>query len=100
MPLVGGPAARPMLAPEAREALAADAGVSADGSGFRGFTFNYLVRSEERVDAVLADAERAGGTIAKAAERAPWGGYSGYFADPDGYLWKVVSGAGQQPYAE
>jgi len=80
-----------------REALAGDAGVAADGSGFRGITFSYIVRSEEQVDAVLAEAKRAGGKIAKPAERQQWGGYSGYFTDPDGYLWKVAAGAGEQP---
>ncbi|MGH2607169.1 MAG: VOC family protein, partial [Anaerolineales bacterium] len=79
------------------DALAGDAGVSVEGSGFRGMTLSYIVRSEGRVDAVLAEAERAGGKIAKPAERAPWGGYFGYFTDPDGYLWKVVGGAGEQP---
>jgi uncharacterized protein len=82
------------------EVLADDAGVPPDGSGFRGITFSYIVRSEERVDAVLAEAERAGGEIAKPAQRARWGGYFGYFADPDGHLWKVVAGAGDQPFAE
>jgi uncharacterized protein len=74
------------------DALAADAGVTVDGSGFRGFTLNYIVPSAERVDAMLAEAERAGGTIAKPAQRVPYG-YFGYFADPDGYLWKVAAGA-------
>lgn len=60
---------------------------------------SYIVRSQERVDAVLAEAERAGGTIARPAQRAAWGGYFGYFADRDGYLWKVAAGAGEQPYA-
>jgi catechol 2,3-dioxygenase-like lactoylglutathione lyase family enzyme len=83
------------------DGLADDAGVAADSSGFRGITFSYIVRSEERVDEVLAQAERAGGTIAKPAEGASWGGYSGYFADPDGYLWKVAaSDASQAPYSE
>jgi len=41
-----------------------------------------------------------GGKIVKPAERSPWGGSSGYFADPDGYLWKAASGSGQQPFAE
>jgi catechol 2,3-dioxygenase-like lactoylglutathione lyase family enzyme len=82
------------------DALADDAGVAAAGSGFRGFTLSYLVRSEERVDAVLAEAERAGGKIARPAQRAPWGGRFGYFTDPDGYLWKVASGVGEQPFAE
>ena len=82
-----------------RDALAGDAGVAADGSGFRGITFSYIVPSEERVDAVLAEAERAGGKIAKPAQGAAWGGYFGYFTDPDGYLWKVVAGAGELPSA-
>ena len=82
------------------DSLAGDAGVPAEGNGFRGVTLSYLVRSEERVAEVLAEAERAGGKIVKAAERAQWGGTSGYFADPDGYLWKVASGSGQQPFAE
>lgn len=74
-------------------ALAADAGVAPDGNGFRGITLNYFVPSTERVDEVLAQAKRAGGKIAKPAQRSQWGGYFGYFADPDGYLWKVVSTA-------
>jgi catechol 2,3-dioxygenase-like lactoylglutathione lyase family enzyme len=68
------------------DAVAEDAGVPPEGSGFRGVTFAYHIRSEDRVDDVLAEAERAGGTIVKPAARAEWGGYSGYFADPDGYL--------------
>ena len=80
--------------------LANDAGVPHDGSGFRGVTFSYLVRSEARVDEILAEAERAGGKIIRPAQRAQWGGYFGYFADPDGYLWKVAAGAGEQPFAE
>jgi uncharacterized protein len=83
-----------------RKVLADDAGVDPVGSGFRGVTFSYVVRSQERVDAVLAEAERAGGTIAKPAQKARWGGYFGYFADPDGNLWKIVAGDGDQPYAE
>ncbi len=84
-----------------RAMLAADAGVTGDGSGFRGVTLSYIVRSDDRVTAVLAEAERAGGTITKPAESAQWGGCSGYFADPDGYLWKVAAGTGDdQPYAE
>jgi catechol 2,3-dioxygenase-like lactoylglutathione lyase family enzyme len=82
------------------DSLAGDAGVAPEGSGFRGVTFSYLVRSDERVAEVLAEAERAGGTITKPAEVAAWGGASGIFADPDGYLWKVASGAGAQPFAE
>jgi uncharacterized protein len=83
-----------------REVLADDAGVAADGDGFRAVTFSYIVHADERVDAVLAEAERAGGEIVRPAQQARWGGYFGYFADPDGNLWKVVAGAGDQPYAE
>lgn len=70
-------------------ALAADAGVTADSSGFECFTLSALVGSAGEVDALLVRAGRAGGTILKPSKRAFWGGYSGYFADPDGHLWKV-----------
>jgi len=73
-----------------REALAADATVPADGAGFAGFTLAHNVRSREEVDALLAQAETAGATIIKPAQDADWGGYSGYFADPDGFLWEVA----------
>jgi uncharacterized protein len=76
-----------------RKALAKDAGVSADGNGFRGFTLSHTVASGEQVDQLLAQAARAGGKIAKPAQAAPWGGYSGYFADPDGNLWKLAAPA-------
>ncbi len=82
------------------QALAQDAGVTADGAGFRGFAFSYIVRSDARVDAILAEAENAGGRVVVPAQRAQWGGYYGYFADPDGFLWKVVAGEGDRPYAE
>ena len=80
--------------------LAADAGVPAEGSGFRGVTLAYNVRSEERVDAVLAEAERAGGTVVQPSRRTQWGGYSGYFADPEGHLWEVATGATRLPFSE
>lgn len=76
-----------------RRALAHDAGVDADGSGFAGVTFNFFVIADSKVDDVLTQVEKAGGTIARPAQKAQWGGYFGYFADPDGYLWKVVSTA-------
>ena len=72
------------------EAAAQDAGVSSEGSGFRGVSFHYIVPSREAVDEVIAKAVAAGGSIVKAAAAAH-GGYGGYFSDPDGYLWKVVS---------
>lgn len=73
------------------DAVAGDAGVTPEGDGFRGISLHYLVPSAERVDELLAQAEKAGGSIVKAAEQAQWGGYFGYFSDPDGYLWKVAS---------
>jgi uncharacterized protein len=82
------------------DSLAEDARVSPEGAGFRGVTLAYNVRSEERVDEVLAEAERAGASIVKPAEHTFWGGYSGYFADPEGYLWEVATGATNLPFAE
>lgn len=73
-----------------REELAADADVAAEGSGFRGFTLAHNVESEGAVDSVLNEAEAAGADIVKPAEATDWGGYSGYFADPDGFLWEVA----------
>jgi catechol 2,3-dioxygenase-like lactoylglutathione lyase family enzyme len=57
---------------------------------FPGFTLGHCVRQKEQVDAVLAQAERAGGIISKKPATASWGGYSGYFQDPDGYSWEVL----------
>ena len=80
--------------------LAADANVPADGTGFRGVTLAHNVRSEERVEEVLGEAERAGGKVVKPAQRTSWGGYGGYFADPESYLWEVATGATQLPFSE
>ena len=76
-----------------RGAAAQDAGVSPEGSGFRGVSFHYIVDSREAVDEIMASAVAAGGAIVKEAESAQWGGYSGYFSDPDGYLWKAATSA-------
>ena len=73
-----------------REALAADVGIDADGSGFSGVTLAHNVRAREEVDALLEVAVAAGATLVKPAEDTFWGGYSGYFADPEGYLWEVA----------
>ncbi len=73
-----------------RADLAADAKVSAEGNGFTGFAMAHNVKSKEEVDAVLKQAGSAGATIIKQAQDAIWGGYSGYFSDPDGYLWEVA----------
>jgi uncharacterized protein len=75
-----------------REAAAKDAGVSPEGSGFRGVSFHYIVPSREEVDEVMGKAVTAGGGVVKQAAASPWG-YFGYFSDPDGYLWKVASAA-------
>jgi catechol 2,3-dioxygenase-like lactoylglutathione lyase family enzyme len=73
-----------------RESLACDAKVSADGSGFRGIALAHNVREKADVEAVMAQAQAAGAAVVKPAEDAPWGGRSGYFADPDGHLWEVA----------
>lgn len=73
-----------------RPALAEDAGVEDAGAAFSGVALAYNARSRAEVDAVLAEAVAAGGTLAKAAHETFWGGYSGYFADPDGHLWEVA----------
>lgn len=62
-------------------------------SRFTGITLAHNVRTRDEVDELLAKAERAGAKIEKPAQSASWGGYSGYFSDPDGYLWEVAWGA-------
>ncbi len=73
-----------------RRSLAADAKLSPEGGGFAGFTLAYNARTREEVDTTLAEAVSAGATLLKPAEDAFWGGYSGYFADPDGFAWEVA----------
>ena len=73
-----------------REELAADANVASDGAGFPGFTLAHNVRSRDAVDELLREAEASGAAIAKPAKDTDWGGYSGYFSDPDGFLWEVA----------
>ncbi|AFU01666.1 Glyoxalase/bleomycin resistance protein/dioxygenase [Nocardia brasiliensis ATCC 700358] len=85
-----------------REGLAGQVGTSPEGSGFSGLVLTYVVRSEERVAEIVAEAEKAGATVLKPAGALPWGGYGGSFADPDGYIWSLgYSAEGtDQPYAE
>ncbi|MET7804384.1 VOC family protein [Micromonospora chersina] len=85
-----------------REGLAGQVGADPEGSGFSGLVLTYVVRSEARVDEIIAEAEKAGATILKPAGALPWGGYGGSFADPDGYIWSLgYSNQGtDQPYAE
>lgn len=73
-----------------REALAEDAMVSAEGNGFEGFSLAYNVSSEAEAEAVIAQAVAAGATLVKPAQKVFWGGFSGYFKDPDGHLWEVA----------
>jgi uncharacterized protein len=86
------------LSPESL--LTGDAGIQELGSGFRGVTLSYLVRDDNAVDRVMGEAESAGGTIVRKPQAAKYGGYFGYFADPDGYLWKVATGSDQTHNAE
>jgi catechol 2,3-dioxygenase-like lactoylglutathione lyase family enzyme len=73
-----------------RESLAEDAAVSPDGSGFPGFTLSHNVASESEVDLTIEQAVSAGATLVKPPLKVFWGGYSGYFKDPDGNLWEVA----------
>lgn len=70
--------------------LAADAGVPSEGAGFSAFSLAHNVGSKAEVEAVLKHAQDAGARILKPAQDTEWGGYSGYFADPDGFLWEVA----------
>jgi uncharacterized protein len=72
-----------------RASLAEDSAVS-DSGGWGGITLAYNVRSPAEADAVLADAEAAGGTILRPGSETFWGGYSGIFADPEGHPWEVA----------
>ena len=73
-----------------RSALAEDARLSAEAGGFGGVTIAHNVRERTDVDRVLDEARAAGATILKSGEDVFWGGYSGYFADPDGHPWEVA----------
>jgi predicted lactoylglutathione lyase len=76
-----------------RDKLLAENGLG-PAEGASTVTLGYLVRSPEEADALLAEAEAAGGTITRPAERMFWGGYSGTFADPDGHAWEVAHNEG------
>jgi catechol 2,3-dioxygenase-like lactoylglutathione lyase family enzyme len=73
-----------------REKLAEDALVPSEGNGFSGITMAHNVQSEAEVDAIIADLKAKGVKIVKEPQKVFWGGYSSYFADPDGYLWEVA----------
>ena len=73
-----------------RDKLAEDATVPDNGSGFSGITLAHNEPSPEAVDKTFAEALKAGAKAVKQPQKVFWGGYSGYFADPDGYLWEVA----------
>ena len=73
-----------------RDALAEDACVAPTQPGFSGVTLACNLASEEAVDAMLPHAVACGAVLNKAGQKVFWGGYSGYFADPDGHLWEVA----------
>ena len=79
-----------VLALWGREAQIEDAGADALWTGNGGIVVAQNVASEHEVDAVLARAEKAGAAILKAGTKTFWGGYNGYFADPDGHLWEIA----------
>jgi uncharacterized protein len=77
-----------------RSELAKDANIdvnpSLENAQFLGIALAYNARTRNEVDSVLCEAKNAGAKILKPAQEAFWGGYSGYFADPDGFLWEVA----------
>lgn len=79
-----------VLALFSRTELAKDAQVLAEGQGFGGISLALCARSRVEVDDVLAQAKKAGAKILKPAQDVFWGGYSGYFADPDGHPWEIA----------
>ncbi len=79
-----------ILALYPKTALAKDAKVSLSPSSPAEFSIGHIVKSKQEVDAVMKQAERAGATITDPAHDRFWGGYSGYFQDPDGHLWEIA----------
>ena len=73
--------------------LVKDIGVAGEGIGFGGITIAHNTREKSEVDEIMEKVRGAGGKIVKQPTEAFWGGYSGYFADPDGHLWEVAWGA-------
>lgn len=73
-----------------RDKLAEDATVADTAPGFSGITLAHNLRSEAEVDALAAHAVACGARLVKAPHKVFWGGYSGYFADPDGHLWEIA----------
>lgn len=79
-----------ILALYPRPALAKDAKVSLSTSGPSELSIGHIVGSKEEVDAIMEQADKAGARITDSAHDRFWGGYSGYFQDPDGHLWEIA----------
>ena len=77
-----------------RKSLAADSGLPMYASSPPGFSIGHNVASETEVNDVMRQAERAGARIVKPAQKTFYGGYAGYFQDPDGHLWEVAFNPG------
>lgn len=90
----------PQLALFPREELAKDARINGEGSGFSGVTLAQNFNTSREVDNLIDLAVKSGGTLIKAAEPVYWGGYSGYFSDPDGHLWEVACGSAEYAQEE
>lgn len=73
-----------------RSSMAADTGLPLHNAPHGAVTLGHNLNSPEEVDELMAQAHNAGATIVKTAQKTFWGGYAGYFQDPDGYLWEVV----------
>jgi catechol 2,3-dioxygenase-like lactoylglutathione lyase family enzyme len=73
-----------------RESIAHDSGIAIGPASATEFTIGHNVSSKSEVDSVMAQASMAGATIVKPAQDTFWGGYAGYFQDPDRHLWEVV----------
>lgn len=77
-----------------REQFEAEVGAITTGPGVAPFTLAHNVRTEAEVDAVLAEARAAGADPVEAGQRREWGGWTGYFADPDGHRWEIATNPG------
>lgn len=73
-----------------RQSIAHDTGLAPGGASPTEFTIGHNVASKVEVDEVMAQATRAGAVVVKPAHDTVWGGYAGFFQDPDGHLWEVA----------
>ena len=73
-----------------RKSIAADSGLALGAKSATEFTLAHNVSSESEVEALMEEAKKAGAVIVKRAQNTVWGGYSGYFQDPDGHLWEIA----------